>query len=175
MQQREYFITMAHYNRWMNERIYDLCADMTAAEYRRDRKAFFRSIHGTLNHIMLADMLWLDRFYGRSPRRVFQSLDEEVCRDFEELRHARGTLDEEICDWVESLDDDWLAQPFNFASLVSPRPRTFLRRHALMHFFNHQTHHRGQVTTLLSQAGYDPGVTDLMWLPGMEITGAAGG
>lgn len=172
MQQHDYFRTLARYNGWMNERLYALCAAMPESLLKQDRQAFFKSIHGTLNHIMLADILWLDRFYGCPPRRVFHSLDEEIYSDFEELRRARNTLDREISDWVEGLDDDWLAQPFSFTSLVSPRPRTFLRWHALMHFFNHQTHHRGQVTTLLNQAGYDPGVTDLMLLPGMEVADA---
>ncbi len=169
MQQHAYFITMADYNRWMNTRLYAVCADMPAAELQRDRGAFFRSIHGTLNHILLADMLWLDRFYGRPPRRHFQALDEIVCAEFGELRQAREALDTEICDWIATLVPDWLAEPMTFTSLVSPQPRSFPRWHALMHFFNHQTHHRGQVTTLISQAGYEPGVTDLLWLPGMEI------
>lgn len=174
MQQCNYFGTMARYNRWMNDRLYSVCATMSDGERRQDRGAFFKSIHGTLNHILLADMLWLDRFYGVQPRWPCEALNEEVHADFDDLRAARVQLDGEIADWIDSLDADWLARPMTFTSLVSPQPRTFLRWHALMHFFNHQTHHRGQVTTLLNQAGYEPGVTDLMWLPDMALEAEGG-
>ncbi len=169
MQQAAIFQTLADYNRWMNERLYARCGELPAAERERDRGAFFGSISGTLNHIMLADMLWLDRFYQVAPRRRFSTLDETVYADFAELSAARARLDAEISDWVATLDDAWLAQPVTFTSLVSPNPRSFRRGDALLHFFNHQTHHRGQVTTLLKQAGIEPGVTDLLWLPGLEL------
>jgi len=167
------FASLAEYNRWMNEKLYLVCAEIPDAERRRDRGAFFCSIHGTLNHILLADMLWLDRFYESPPRQVLSALDAEVCHDFGELRQARADLDAEILEFVAGLDADWLAQPMTFTSIVSPRPRTFSRWFTLQHFFNHQTHHRGQLTTLISQAGHDPGVTDLLWLPGAELTAGA--
>lgn len=165
----EYFEVMARYNRWMNDKLYAVCAAMPDAERRRDQGAFFKSIHGTLNHILLADILWLDRFYGRPLRIAVTSLDEQLYADFGELQQARQSVDTEILTWIETLDVATLSESFTFTSIVSPAPRTFLRWHALMHFFNHQTHHRGQLTTLISQVGYEPGVTDLMWLPGMEI------
>jgi uncharacterized damage-inducible protein DinB len=160
------FRAMARYNRWMNERIYELCEKLPDAERKRDRVAFFRSIHGTLNHLLLGDRLWLGRFLAREFR--VGTLADELYGDFSELRRERNKTDAEILEWVETLDEKRLAAPLKFRSMVGNRDRSFPLWFAVQHFFNHQTHHRGQVTTLLMQAGVDPGVTDLLWLPGTE-------
>ncbi len=160
------FRAMAQYNRWMNERLYAVCADIPDAERRRDRGAFFKSIHGTLNHLLLGDRLWLGRFLDR-PFQV-DSLDQELYADFDELRAERARTDEEILDFSTALDEQALARDFCFTTIVNPGEHVFPLRHVLLHFFNHQTHHRGQLTTLIKQAGHEPGVTDLMWLPGIE-------
>jgi len=150
----------------MNERLYAVCADIPDAERRRDRGAFFKSIHGTLNHLLLGDRLWLGRFVDR-PFQV-DSLDQELYADFDELREQRERTDREILDFSATLDEEALARDFCFTTIVNPGEHVFPFRHVLLHFFNHQTHHRGQVTTLIKQAGHEPGVTDLMWLPGVE-------
>ena len=160
------FQAMAQYNRWMNERLYAVCADIPDAERRRDRGAFFKSIHGTLNHLLLGDRLWLGRFLDR-PFPV-DSLDQELYADFDELRAERARADGEILDFSTALDEQALARDFCFTTVVNPGEHVFPFRHVLLHFFNHQTHHRGQLTTLIKQAGHEPGVTDLMWLPGIE-------
>jgi uncharacterized damage-inducible protein DinB len=160
------FRTMARYNRWMNERLYAVCAEIPDGERKRDRGAFFKSIHGTFNHLLLGDRLWLGRFLHRS--FPVDSLDQELYADFHALRAERERTDEEILDFGESLDEEALARDFRFTTIVDPREQVFPFRHVLLHFFNHQTHHRGQVTTLIKQAGYEPGVTDLMWLPGAQ-------
>ena len=160
---------MARYNRWMNERLYDCCEKLPEAERKRDRSAFFRSIHGTLNHLLLGDRLWLSRFLARE--FLFGSLAEELYSDFAELRRERAKTDAEILEWIETLDEDRLAGPLRFRSVVGNKDRSFPLWFAAQQFFNHQTHHRGQLTTLLTQAGIDPGVTDLLWLPGMEQNG----
>ena len=162
----ETFRTMAQYNRWMNERIYAVCAEISDEERKRNRGAFFGSIHGTLNHVLLGDRLWLGRFLDR-PFAV-DSLDQELYADFDTLRTERGHTDQEILDFGASLDEETLARNFRFTTIVNPGEHVFPFRHVLLHFFNHQTHHRGQVTTLIKQAGHEPGVTDLMWLPGAE-------
>lgn len=154
---------MADYNQWMNERLYALCADVPDAERRADRGAFFKSIHGTLNHLLLADRVWLGRFTG-VPFHV-TSLDQELYRDFDALIQARRETDGEIATWVGSLTDEILSGRLSYTSIVSPEPRTYHYWLAVAHFFNHQTHHRGQLTTLLSQLGKDCGITDLIWLP----------
>ena len=158
--------TMARYNRWMNERLYELCGTLSDVERKRDAGAFFRSIHGTLNHLLLADRVWLGRFLER-PFRV-NSLDQELYSDFDALRAERESTDREIADWAGSLTAERLAEPLRYTSFTNPAPRTYPLWLAVTHFFNHQTHHRGQLTTLLKQAGVDPGVTDLLWLPDLQ-------
>jgi uncharacterized damage-inducible protein DinB len=161
----EWARAMAAYNRWMNERLYALCAGLSDAERKRDRGAFFRSIHGTLNHLLLADAIWLGRFRGE-PFAV-RSLDQELHADFAELRRAREHTDREVEAWAAALTTADLAGTLHYTSFVDPAPRSCPFWVAAAHFFNHQTHHRGQLTTLLVQAGVDPGVTDLIWLPGL--------
>lgn len=158
-----YARTMASYNRWMNDRLYDAAASLPDTARKRDVGAFFKSVHGTLNHLLLADRLWMGRFTGE-PYAV-RSLDEELYADFATLRAEREREDERIIDWVETLTPQDLDGELSYASAVNPRPRRYPLWFAVSHFFNHQTHHRGQVTTLLTQQGGDPGVTDLIWLP----------
>ncbi|HUQ27622.1 MAG TPA: DinB family protein [Usitatibacter sp.] len=158
----EHARTMARYNRWMNRKLYDCAAKLTDAERKEDRRAFFKSIHGTLNHLLVGDSVWMGRFHG--PVFVPASLAQELHADFGELRHAREAMDQRILDWAANLTDAVLASELQYMSIVNPQPRRMPMGLAVAHFFNHQTHHRGQVTTLLSQCGIDPGVTDLMWM-----------
>ena len=158
----EHARTMARYNRWMNRKLYACGATLTDAQRKQDRGAFFKSIHGTLNHLLLADNIWMGRFEA-SPFAA-KSLDQELHADFGELRAARQAMDQRILDWAGALSAQTLEGELRYTSIVNPQPRTIAMGLAVMHFFNHQTHHRGQVTTLLSQCGIDPGVTDLMWM-----------
>jgi uncharacterized damage-inducible protein DinB len=158
-----YARTMASYNRWMNARIYESCSTIPVEALKCDMGAYFKSIHGTLNHILLADRIWMERFLGQS--FAFKSLDQELYPDFLELRAAREKTDDGIVEWAESLTDSELSRTLHFTSAVNPQPRSYPLWFAAVHFFNHQTHHRGQITTLLSQHGIDPGITDLLLLP----------
>ena len=157
---------MASYNRWMNGRLYECCGRLSDGERKRDAGAFFKSMHGTLNHLLLGDRIWLGRF-TRKPFDV-NSLDQELYADFTELRSERDAMDVAISAWIESLSESDLAGQLSYMSLVNPAPRQLPLWLAITHFFNHQTHHRGQLTTLLAQRGIDPGVTDLIWLPGLQ-------
>ena len=161
----EHATTMAAYNRWMNEKLYSLCATLTDMERKQDTGAFFKSIHGTLNHLLLADRLWLARFNGEA--FPVTSLDQELYGDFDVLRRERVVTDETIERWAASLSQEDLAGELAYTTLVNPQPKRLPMWLATVHFFNHQTHHRGQLTTLLSQRGLEPGVTDLPWLPGL--------
>ena len=154
---------MAAYNQWMNDKVYAVCGDLPDAARREDRGAFFHSIHGTLNHLLLADRVWLGRFTG-NPYAV-SGLDQELFADFGELRSQRGITDTDIVDWAGGLTDEALTAPFEFRSITNPKSRTLPLWVCVTHFFNHQAHHRGQLTTLLAQAGLDYGVTDLLWMP----------
>ena len=168
----EHYRAMARYNRWMNERLYALAGKLTDEERRRDLGAFFGSLHKTLGHILLADRLWLGRFTGDPARfaskdalgRVLdvKSLDQALYADFARLTAERERTDDHIDVLVAGLTEEGLAGPLKYARGGVPQEHPLY--FALSHFFNHQTHHRGQATTLLSQLGHDPGVTDLIAL-----------
>jgi uncharacterized damage-inducible protein DinB len=162
MMSPEYARTMARYNEWMNGRVYDASAKLSDEQRKEDMGAFFKSIHGTLNHLLLADRIWMGRFIGR-PITV-ASLAQELHSDFVELRRQRAATDHAIAEWAEGLTDEVLSGELSYTSIVNPQPRKSPMWIAVTHFFNHQTHHRGQLTTLLMQRGIDPGVTDLIWL-----------
>jgi uncharacterized damage-inducible protein DinB len=159
----ETITTMARYNRWMNERLYECCSRLPDEARKRDMGAFFKSIHGTLNHLLLADRVWLGRFTGKP--FVVSSLAQELYAEFEQLRSERALTDAFILEWVASLNETDLARDLVYTTIVNPQQRRTPLWFTLTHFFNHQTHHRGQLTTLLFQQGIDPGVTDLLALP----------
>lgn len=163
MQHVTYFQTLARYNHWMNQKLLSICAGMTDAERRQNRGAPFRSLHGTFNHLLVTDRLWLGRFKAQ-PFSV-PSLDHELCSDFAELERERENIDQEIFDWVATLSDDTLQTNLTFTSFSHPTERTLPLWFCVLHFFNHQTHHRGQITAMIEQAGYDCGVTDLGAMP----------
>lgn len=150
----------------MNGKVYAICADISDADRRRDRGAFFRSVHGTLNHLYHGDQAWFGRFTNRP---FIATIGHEFFATFEELRVAHEKLDDDIVAWAQTLSEDWLKSPSTYASSVDGKTRTFPSWVLVMHMFNHQTHHRGQLTTLLKQLGVDPGVTDIPWLPALEI------
>lgn len=162
----ELFRTQARYNQWMNEHFYGLCDSISDEERKRDAGAFFKSIHGTLNHLLLGDRLWMSRFLNT----VFEvdSLDQELYSDYEELKNERVLTDKSINEYISGLSDEDIKQPLTFRSKVKNADTTLILKDALLHFFHHQTHHRGQVSTLISQQGIDIGVTDMIWMPGME-------
>ena len=145
----------------MNARLYETAGALTDEERKRDLGAFFHSLHGTLNHLLLADRIWLGRFLGDAPLKM--PLDGELYADFDELRRERVRTDDEIVVWIDAMTDDRLAASFSYSN---SRGESFQHPlwYAVLHCFNHQTHHRGQATTLLMQLGKDPGVTDLIGL-----------
>ena len=159
---------MARYNRWMNERLYALCAGLDDDERKRDRGAFFGSIHGTLNHLLWGDLMWLGRFLD-APCTA-PAFGAAMFADFAELAGEREATDRKILDWAGNVTPAWLEGTLVYTSRVDGRTRELPRAVAAVHLFNHGTHHRGQLTTLIKQAGRDPGVTDLPWLPGVVRT-----
>lgn len=162
----EHYLRMARYNRWMNEKLYEICRAMTEEERKQDRGAPFKSVQGVLNHALLADRVWLGRFTAEP--FLVQSLDQELYADFDELRRERVITDGVIDNWVSKLTEDVLASSFTFTTIANPATVTMPLWHAAQHFFNHQTHHRGQLTAMMEQAGYDCGVTDILRLPDEE-------
>ena len=165
MMSPEWLGALARYNRWMNDKLYGLAATLSDEARKRDTGAFFKSIHGTFNHLLLADRVWLARFMGVTvPDNLMgpggiRSLDQELYADFEELRRERALTDEELSAWVGGLTQERLSAPLVYMRRGQKQECPLWW--AVAHVFNHQTHHRGQVTTLLMQRGCDPGVTDL--------------
>ena len=156
---------LADYNEWINVQLYAVCAEIPDAERKTQRGAFFGSVHGTLNHILLADRVWLGRFQD-SPYPATR-LDGILYEDFDELRSARTREDARISAWAANLDSVALTAPLIYTGIVDPSRRTCALWAAVIHFFNHQTHHRGQLTTLLAQMNVDYGVTDMIGMPGL--------
>ena len=161
----EYCQLMARYNRWMNERLYALLSELPDEERKRDRGAFFGSMHGTLNHLLWGDRSWLGRFTDE-PFAV-PAFGASMFADFAELAREREVTDRKMLEWAGNASSAWLDGTLSFVSRVDGRAREMPRAVGVLQLFNHGTHHRGQLTTLIRQAGLDPGVTDLPWLPGL--------
>lgn len=159
----EHCQTFAAYNTWMNEKVYACAAQLPDAERKRDRGAFFGSIHSTLNHVLWGDRLWLSRFTGR--RYEAGGIGVDLYADFDRLRLARVEMDAVITEWAIGLKPNALSASLTWFSGTAQKELTRPLWICVAHLFNHQTHHRGQVTTLLKQAGIDPGVTDLPFAP----------
>lgn len=151
MNETERYRMFAAYNAWANERLYEAAAKLSDADYRTDRGAFFGSVHGTLNHLLVADRIWMRRFTGAG--EAPSQLDAILYEQLSELRAARRAEDRRISDYVERLDDAGLAGEFTYRTIASPSTITQPLAPALDHFFNHQTHHRGQAHCLLSAIG----------------------
>jgi uncharacterized damage-inducible protein DinB len=161
---------MANYNGWMNARLYAAAGRLDASALREDRGAFFRSILGTLNHLVVADIIWMQRFATHPTARPAletvagmatpTALDQILADDLGRLREVRDGLDRAITAFCDAIGEADLDAVLTYARTDGAAQRKRLGP-LLSHFFNHQTHHRGQVTTMLSQAGVDVGVTDL--------------
>ena len=136
------------YNAWANSRLYDATARLSAEQYRADRGAFFKSVHGTLNHLLVTDRIWMRRFTGEgdAPNRLNAILFES----FDDLRAARAVEDRRIVDFVDGLDDGRIAGTIKYRRVSSPEEFEQQLAPALAHWFNHQTHHRGHVHALLT-------------------------
>lgn len=170
---RDTFTLLASYNEWMNTKVYAAAAALPYEELVADRGAFFGSILRTLNHLVVGDRIWLRRFASHPSNHAAlkplgalplpSSLDEVLYTDLDALSEHRKMLDGVIRSWAESLNEDDLNHVLRYTTMkgvVGNKRFSDL----VMHFFNHQTHHRGQVSTLLHQAGKDVGATDLLLL-----------
>ena len=155
-----HFNTMAAYNRWANTRLYDACAGLGNADRKRDRAAFFGSIHNTLNHILVGDRAWLARIEGLADGGI--ALNTVLFDDFDELRGARAAEDDRIDRVLDAMSEDRMAGDLAYSNLAGTPFRTPMRL-VWTHVFNHQTHHRGQVHDMLNRAGTEPPELDLIY------------
>jgi uncharacterized damage-inducible protein DinB len=160
-----YVRMMAAYGAWMNGRLLELCGGLTDGDRKRDLGAFFRSIHGTFDHLIYGDVAWMGRFTG-GPMPA-KRIGEVVHESWDELATARRAMDERMVGWAADVTEAWLADTMAYVSVNDGKTRVLPRGVLVTHMFNHGTHHRGQLTTLMKQLGVDPGVTDLPWLPAL--------
>ena len=156
---RAYFQMFAGYNAWANHRLHAACALLDEADYKAERGAFFGSIHGALNHLIVTDRMWLARLRGETLPP--HGLDAVIFHDLSTLREARTHEDAALSGHVATLTDEQLAGVFRWTRVADGSVVTQPLWATLTHVFNHQTHHRGQVHGLLSQAGIDPPSLDL--------------
>jgi uncharacterized damage-inducible protein DinB len=156
---------MARYNSWQNGSIYAAAGSLDDAARWLDRGAFFGSIQATLNHLLWGDQIWLHRFAGTpKPAAPFSEAPFRH-RDWSALLAERAACDEAIRTWADALQDEWLKGDLTWVSGVARRELTRPRALLVVHMFNHQTHHRGQVHAMLTAAGATPDDTDLMLMP----------
>jgi uncharacterized damage-inducible protein DinB len=156
----DYFRTFGRYNQWANRRLYAACTQLSEAEYLKRRPVFFGSIHATLNHILVGDRLWLGRFTGH-PATHIKSLDQILYPEFAGLRVAREAEDAAIINFVDGLDEPTLNSTLRYKSMEG-EALAFPLRLLVGHYFNHQTHHRGQAHAQLSQTQVPPPELDLL-------------
>lgn len=152
---------MADYNAEMNRRLYAAAAHLPDAERKADRGAFWQSIHGTLAHILWGDTQWMSRFDNWPKPAVPIKQSASMVDDFGELTVRREKADADIIDWARRVDDAWLAEDLVWFSGAAGKEMRRQKGKLVVHFFNHQTHHRGQAHALLTARGQDTGDTDL--------------
>ena len=157
---------MAEYNRWQNQSIYGAAEGLDDAARKAPRGAWFGSIHGTLNHILFGDQIWMSRFAG-TPKPKAAGIPDSVgmYESWDDLKRERAAFDEVILDWAGRLPAAALDGDMTWFSGAVGRELTQPRWLLVTHMFNHQTHHRGQVHCMLTQAGAKPHATDLSLLP----------
>ena len=165
------FHLFSEYNQLMNQRLYAAASQLSDADLNSDRGAFFKSVLGTLNHILVGDIIWLKRFTTHpSSTHILsyvsnlekpQSLDSILYTDLEQLRNERVKIDNEIIQWTSSLSESDINDSITYNNMAGNKFKKSFSS-LIGHLFLHQVHHRGQVTTLLSQSGIDFGDTDLI-------------
>jgi len=167
----EYLQRMARYNQWMNQKLYAKTQLLSDAEIAKERGAFFCSILGTLDHTYGRDVAWLKRVSTHPLcQQALQSIHDYpapkdftslIFTDIRSLAQARESLDQLILDFADTWTDELLNAPLQYRNMAGEAKEQPINE-VLQQLANHQTHHRGQVTTLLFQAGIDPGATDLL-------------
>ena len=162
----DYARTMAAYNKWQNDSLYAAAGTLDDAARKQDRGAFFGSIHATLNHLLWGNRMWMSRFTD-SPKPAQPNIPASVDEggEWAALVEQRLEIDEKIIDWAAGLTDEVLAGDLSWFSGAIQADVTEPLGLLVTHFFNHQTHHRGQVHSMLTAAGAKPDDTDLFIMP----------
>lgn len=162
-----YVTSMARYGAWQNSQLIGACAALPEAELRADRGAFFGSLFATMNHVLWADRSWMNRFAPDLVEAPDVPADQhgEITPDFTAWRRAREAMDTQIIAWAAGVTEARLAGELSWHSNLLQRDFAKPFGLCVVHFFNHQTHHRGQMHQMLSSLGADTAVSDLIFLP----------
>lgn len=163
---KQHFRMFAAYNAWANAQLYDAAHDLSDEEFNRDTGAFFRSMLATLNHILVADRIWMKRFTGEGQAPA--TLDTILFSNFAKLRAAREAEDRRIADYIEGLTEKAFAGRFTYMTVTDMRTVSQRLAPALAHLFNHQTHHRGQAHMILTSLGKPSLTLDLIYFQRTE-------
>jgi uncharacterized damage-inducible protein DinB len=160
----------ASYNQWFNERLYATCAAMNEETRTADVGAFFHSIHGTLQHLIWADLHWCAKLeIDVSNVKAFaDAFDDNVSANWHEMKQVRKQIDAALIAWAESISQEFVDADASYTG-ANGVVRELTQALWVVQMFNHQTHHRGQVTTLISQRGIDIGTTDIYHAPGAIV------
>ena len=152
------FQLLANFNTWTNMKIFSACKELNDTEYKKDRKAFFSSIHGTLNHLLVVDRAYISRIEGID--HDLKSLDQILFKSLHQLEEAKIKEDKRLVDLVNSLSEKSIRKKITYKGFETGNT-TYTINTILMTLFNHQTHHRGQIHNMLSQAGIKPPQIDI--------------
>ena len=157
------FLMLSNYNMWMNEKFYHICDELDEDVRNKDLGSFFGSIHRTLDHILYGDIAWIERL--RDGKFTPRDINQMMYPDWNELKKHRVIVDKEIETWVKTLTHETLSQMHTYTSNIDNKERSVPYWCLVHHLFHHQTHHRGQITTLLSQLDIEFGTTDIPFMP----------
>lgn len=163
---KQHFRMFAAYNQWANRHLYEAAAALTTEELNRDTGAFFRSVNGTLNHILVADRIWMKRYTGEGSAP--NALDTVLHADLTSLTEARIAEDARIIDYIDSMPEEAFAGRFTYVTVTDIRTISQRLAPSLAHLFNHQTHHRGQAHTILTSLGKPSLTLDLIYFQRTE-------
>ncbi|MGI9356426.1 MAG: DinB family protein [Rhizobiaceae bacterium] len=158
---RDHFKMFAAYNGWANRKVYTAAAKLSDSQWKQDCGVFFGSMMGTLNHILVGDMIWMKRLTGEG--EVPNRLDVAPYEEYNTLLAARRAMDDRIIDFCKTVSEDRLAAEFTYARVTDPTPVTQPFAQALAHLFNHQTHHRGHAHAILTQLTGEAPSLDLIY------------
>jgi uncharacterized damage-inducible protein DinB len=161
----DYCRVMARYNRWQNTQLAGFLKDLPEAELGKDRGAFFGSILGTANHLLWGDWIWMSRFDGGPGPGGDIAHSVFICQDLAAWLPLREETDARISSWTDGLGETLLSGPFTWFSAAAEAEVTKPYAQCIIHFFNHQTHHRGQIHAMLTATGSAAPVSDIAFLP----------
>lgn len=158
-------ILMARYNHWQNESLVAAASTLSPSERQMERGAFFGSIEKTFSHLLWGDTTWLSRFTGSPLPQGGIPQSTDLITNWDTFCGERTALDRSILAWAHALTSEWMVGDISWFSGALGRDVSKPKQTLVLHFFNHQTHHRGQIHAMLTSAGAQPGATDLPFMP----------